>query len=1029
MSAGESKPKSNEGKLQEAVAEESKKFQAHYLWVEKHMPPSFFEEVDSASIVSIVHSLMSFNLNNFSSNIHLKNSAFTLCLDSPDADLKILKRYRGYAIKSYRSFVSNEPPPFSKVKAPLRIARILFSDHVEKTKEELFSKETGKEIAQQIKERNPEVTQKDIDKLLAEMSPLFLRSMTKERLIVALDMFFRAQSRDNCQYEVKFNEDWQQKKDAPSLQIVFAWRNVPKYNFLYRMAEMIHRHGLAIKRVNATHIDPYSRQNILIMSLGLHGSKGGAAWDEADLHDFLKELVTLKYFDGLEHIDQTFITPKLLTGNQGNLLKSIVYFVHQVLVHADMNMYSLSHIEEGICRHPELIVKLMAAFDAKLHPESANLTQFQKIQEEYLKLVENVDTGNLPNDTRRKNILKQAMNMVTFTLKTNYYRNNKTAFCFRLDPQYLEHTPYDRKDKFPELPYAIFFMKGLYYIGFHIRFRDLARGGLRTVFPERMEQMLAERNNVFSECYQLSYTQNKKNKDIPEGGSKAVIFLEPYERLYAEEEIYKRELEESHLPDAEIKEKLLQFHKEQKLEYLHQTQRSYIEAFLTLLNCEPDGTLRAKHIVDYWKKPEYVYLGPDENMHNEMIEWIAEYSKKYGYKPGGAFISSKPGAGINHKEFGVTSLGVNVYMEEVLKHLKIDPFKQSFTIKMTGGPDGDVAGNEMHNLYRFYPKTAKLLATIDVSGTIFDPQGLDLKLLETLFQEGKPICFYPPEKLGEGGFLLNTRMKREQTAYAQQTLCYKKSGGKLVEEWLSGNEMNHLLRHNVHQVVADVFIPGGGRPRTLNENNIKDFLDETGKPTARAIVEGANLYITPWARRSLEKLGVLLIKDSSANKGGVICSSFEVLSSLTLSEEEFLAEKKTIVAEILQTIQNRAREEAQIMLKTHEATGAFLSDLSESVSERINLYKDQLIAYLQGITLSKDPKDPLIRCLLNYCLPVLRSKYQRRILEEVPDSHKKAIIACHIASRLVYYRGLDWSPSISDVLPLIAQDPLIVGDE
>ena len=181
-----------------------------------------------------------------------------------------------------------------------------------------------------------------------------------------------------------------------------------------------------------------------------------------------------------------------------------------------------------------------------------------------------------------------------------------------------------------------------------------------------------------------------------------------------------------------------------------------------LINCEADGVLRAKDIIDYWKKPEYIYLGPDENMHNCMIEWIAAFSKYYRYKPGGAFISSKPGAGINHKEFGVTSLGVNVYMEEILGFMGINPSKQSFTIKMSGGPDGDVAGNEMENLYRFYPKTAKLLATIDISGTIFDPEGLDLQIIHQLFEEGKPICFYPPEKLNEEGFLLNTRIRKEE---------------------------------------------------------------------------------------------------------------------------------------------------------------------------------------------------------------------------------------------------------------------------
>ena len=85
------------------------------------------------------------------------------------------------------------------------------------------------------------------------------------------------------------------------------------------------------------------------------------------------------------------------------------------------------------------------------------------------------------------------------------------------------------------------------------------------------------------------------------------------------------------------------------------------------------------------------------------------------------------------------------------------------------------------------------------------------------------------------------------------------------------------------------------------------------------------------------------------------------------------------------------------------------------------------MAYLSTKTLSNDPHDPLIKCLLNYCPPTLRNKYQDRILKEVPDMHKKAIIACFLAQRLVYRKGLAWSPSIVDVLPLIVNDPKIIG--
>lgn len=1017
--------------LAAAVLKESHKCEECYVWLEQNMPPKFFEEVSEEDILLVAHSLMGFDLQEYFAHIHLKDSAIAICLDSLDADLRILKHYQQHGIKDYRTFVSKGPPPFPGVKIPIVIAFIFYttSPEVEKTEKILDAKEK-QEIKDLVKERNPDVSDDEFKLLLQGMSPRFLRSTTKERLIMALDMFFRAKSRDNCQYEVIRNEDWKEAKDieTPSLRIVMAWRNVPKHHFLYNFAKMVYRHGLNLRRVSATYIDPYSPESVLIMSIALHGAKGEAAWDACNLRDFLQEMVTLKYFEGQEIIEKRFVDTGLVRGNIGNLIKTMSHFIHQTLTHADYNMYSLGNIEEGLCRHPELTQMLTEAFEYKFNPETHNQKKFEETRDQFLTLVNDLDTGNEEIDTRRKNILRQGMNFVIHVLKTNFYRNNKTAFSFRLDPKYLTYLPYDRTKRFPELPYAIFFVKGMFFIGFHIRFKDLARGGLRTVFPRKMEQMLWERNNVFIECYNLAYTQQKKNKDIPEGGAKGVVFLEPIDRLAAEVVIYKEELKHAGLSDEEIKELLVTYRKEQKLEYLYSAQRSFIEAFVTLLNCDEDGKLRAKHIIDYYQKPEYVYLGPDENMHNHMIEWIASYAKYYNYKPGGCFISSKPSAGINHKEYGVTSYGVTVCVEETLKFLGFDPYTDPFTIKISGGPDGDVAGNMILNLYKYYPKTAKLLALTDVSGTIYDPKGLDLKVLSDMFHKELPIREYPPEKLHDGGFLLDLYTKREQTAYSQQTLLHRKKDKKVVKEWLSGNEMNHLFRSNVHQTPTDIFVPGGGRPRTLNDQNWKEFLDETGKPTAHAIVEGANLYLTQGARRELEKLGVLIIKDSSANKGGVICSSFEVLSGLVLSEKEFVDKKEELMPEILEIIKGCARDEAQLMLEAHAESGNYLTDISEWVSEKINSYKYELLEFLEQVEISEDPENPLIQCLLNYCPPLLKSRYKKRIVQEIPEIHKKAIIATYLTSRLVYRRGLAWSPSIVDILPLIASDPDIVND-
>lgn len=1004
--------------LMEALQREGQQFREYYLWLKKAMPPLFFEEVSKESLMLITHSLMGFALQDYYSTIHQKNAAIILCLETPEADLRILQHYGMYSIKSYQGYVSSLP--FPEVSLPLRLVVIDFIEAVEASAK-TYPEESRRTLYQLAKERIPSLTQEEFEKLISGMNNRFLFSLPTESLALAFDMIFRAQTRDNCQYEVQYNEGWKDSH-TDSMQIVLAWRNTPKHNFLYRLARVIQRHGLVMKRVNATYIDPYSSHNILVMAVGLHGAQRGAAWEEADISDFLRELATVKYFASFDPIDTQLVSKGIISGNMGNLLRSIVSFVHQALVHIDANLYTLENIEEAFCRHPELTASLCEAFKYKFHPQQCDYDKFLILRKEFLNNVDKLDTGQEENDVRRKNVLRQGMNCIHHILKTNFYRLNYTAISFRLDPSYLNDIPFDRSKKFPELPYAIFFMKGLHFFGFHIRFKDLARGGLRTVYPSQTEHVIGERNNVFTECYNLALTQQKKNKDIPEGGAKGIIFLKPFDPLDVESQILQKELEASQIDPKEIEKRLTAFAQEQKVEYLYQAQRAFIESLITIVNCDPDGTIRAKHIVDYWKRPEYLYLGPDENMHDFMIQWIADFSKKYGYKPGSSFISSKPLVGINHKEYGVTSLGLNVYIHQMLEYLGIDPNKDSFTVKMSGGPDGDVAGNQILNFYKFTPNTAKIVALTDGTGTIHDKKGLDLSVLKDLFHQGKGIQHYPPQKLSEGGFLINKSSKRHQTPLIQQTLCWRKINGKLIEEWLSGNEMNHLCRSNVNQTPADIFIPAGGRPRTLNETNVRDYLDEAGKPTSRAIVEGANLYLTPSARLFLERLGVLIIKDSSANKTGVICSSFEVLCGLTLGDELFLENKEQLVAEVLERLRQCAYNEASLLLKTHQRTGEPLTQISEKISERINQFTYQLLDYLDPLPLPTDPRSPFIRCFLNYCPLLLRNTYQRELIREIPDHHKKAIIACHISAHLVYKKGLEWSPSIVEILPIILQN-------
>lgn len=1009
---------SDDDKLKLALELEDAKFQEYYQWLSKAMAGSFFDEVKEELLTLITRNLIDFELRQYFTEIHLKRLAVVLCLDTTNADLKILQNFRSVGIKNYITFVSKIPLP--GLESHLRVALIYFTEAIE-TVDKPFDEANKEKLKTLVQEINPGLLDKEFKRLITGINTRFLNSLKMDLLVKTFSMFMRAKNRDTCQYEVVLNKDWKEKS-LPSLQIVLAWKNTPKFDFLYHIAHIIHHHGLTMTRVNATYIDPYSRETMLLMALGLDGAKGEAAWDAADVDDFLKELVTAKYFSFFDEISQVFVANRILSGNQANFVRSMLSFIHQSLTLVDMHLFSFQNCEEALLRHPELTKMLVDVFVAKFHPKNVDLIIYNKIKRELISLIERLDTGNEINDHRRKNVFKQGVNFIENTVKTNYYQKNKTAHSFRLLPEYLDHIPFDRKQRFEELPYGLFFITNKHFVSFHIRFHDLARGGVRTIFPEHHERATAERNAVFTECYNLAYTQNKKNKDIPEGGAKAVILLLPFDRTAVELPILTKELQIGGLSKEEIETKLLKYNEEQRLEYLYSNQRSFIRNLVVLVNCDAEDKLRATNIIDYWKKPEYLYLGPDENMHDSMISWIASYSVLEGYKPGPAFISGKPGSGINHKEYGVTSLGVNIYMEEVLKYLGIDPSTTPFTIKIVGGPDGDVAGNQICNLYKYYFDTAKVLALTDISGTINDPQGLDLKELKKLFDEKNPIRFYPAEKLSEGGFLLDRETYREESSYSHQTLCKRMLQDHLVDDWLSGNEMNTLFRTNVHSVKSDIFIPAGGRPRTLNDSNYEELLDEAGRPTTKAIIEGANLYLTPAARSKLEDLGVLIIKDSSANKTGVICSSFEVLFGLALKDDELIKVKTILVEEILQILKDKARDEAHLLLRTHKENGERLTKISDEISLRINHYFDELLEHFETQPLPLEDDDPLIKAFLDYCPRLLREQYRLELLKKIPENHKKAIIACYISSKLVYQKGLSWSPSLIDILPLVLSD-------
>ena len=211
----------------------------------------------------------------------------------------------------------------------------------------------------------------------------------------------------------------------------------------------------------------------------------------------------------------------------------------------------------------------------------------------------------------------------------------------------------------------------------------------------------------------------------------------------------------------------------------------------------------------------------------------------------------------------MTSLSVRQYIVGIYRELGLD--EKNITKVQTGGPDGDLGSNEI------LLSKDKTITIIDGSGVLHDPLGLDRTELVRLAKERKMIVNFDASKLSKDGYRV---LVEDQD--------FKLPSGEVIADGAD-------FRNNAHfRYKSDIFVPCGGRPESINISNVARLFDEEGRCNFKYIVEGANLFCTQQARLALEKKGVILFKDSSANKGGVTSSSLEVLAGLGLQDEEFI---------------------------------------------------------------------------------------------------------------------------------------------
>ncbi|CDK25964.1 unnamed protein product [Kuraishia capsulata CBS 1993] len=552
-------------------------------------------------------------------------------------------------------------------------------------------------------------------------------------------------------------------------------------------------------------------------------------------------------------------------------------------------------------------------------------------------------------------------------LKTNFFTPTKIAISFRLNATFLPPTEY------PNKPFGMFFVVGSDFRGFHIRFRDIARGGIRIVKSRSVDAYQVNLRNMFDENYNLASTQQRKNKDIPEGGSKGVILLNPGAAQERPRECFTK----------------------------------YIDSLLDLL-LKSDIPGVKEPIVDLYRQPEILFMGPDENTAG-YVDWATLHARKRGAHWWKSFFTGKNPklGGIPHDEYGMTSLSVRAFVEGVYQKLGIQDLSKINKFQ-TGGPDGDLGSNEI-----LLSKDENYVALVDGSGVIVDEDGIDKQELLRLARERRMIQDFERSKLGKNGYIV---------------LCddvdLKLKSGQIVPNGVAFRNTFHLkLSEYLGNGKVDLFVPCGGRPSAIDTTTVHSLLDEkTGKPVVPIIVEGANLFITQSAKLILEHAGAIVFKDASTNKGGVTSSSLEVLASLSFDDQGFLknmcVDEETgakpqfyqdYVKQVQQIIIHNAHKEFEMLWKLKQDSTKTYSELSDDLSLAINQLGDDLAS-------SKELWEDDIgfrNAVLIDSLPslLLHEIGITNILERVPKEYLRAIFATRLASEFVYTRGIDANPA------------------
>ena len=506
--------------------------------------------------------------------------------------------------------------------------------------------------------------------------------------------------------------------------------------------------------------------------------------------------------------------------------------------------YSQSHIETILGDNPGTARSLVELFEAVFDPPESTTAVDAADRATAAAAAVAADIDALVSlDTDR--VLRAFASLVQATLRTNYYvtrdgsARRRNALSFKLNPQLINELP------LPRPKYEIFVYSPRVE-GVHLRFGDVARGGLR--WSDRREDFRTE-------ILGLVKAQAVKNAVIVPVGAKGGFVLKSPPAPTGDPAADRDALRDEGVA----------------------CYRLFIAGLLDItdnVDTSTGAVVPPARVVRRDGDDSYLVVAADKGTAT-FSDIANDVAMSYGFWLGDAFASGGS-VGYDHKAMGITAKGA---WESVKRHFRErghDTQTEDFTVVGVGDMSGDVFGNGM-----LLSTHIRLVAAFDHRHIFLDPNpDSATSFPERLRMFALPRSSwddYDRSLISEGGGVYS----RDQKAIAITPQVREALGlGVDVTELTPPELMKAILLAPV-----DLFWNGGIgtyiKAETESDASVGDRANDSVRVNGnqlrvKVIGEGGNLGVTQRGRIEFDLAGGHVNTDAMDNSAGVDCSDHEV---------------------------------------------------------------------------------------------------------------------------------------------------------